>query len=288
MAKKKKKIFTVSELVGDTSGYSDKENKLTGKRKLVAYIGLAGIIILIFAVIFFFVSPTKITFNYMNNRELTNISYEVDKKTGLLKEYPSDDIAENCKYATYYTFEGWCGNSNCTGVALKANSSKADISLYKHKFSKFKSTTLYAKWVAKPFNVTYDPVGNLQNFSLTEELNKLVKEINPTSYYIKHDVNTTEIENHQQYLISNKLVTDINTPSGLNKLNSLIEEYKTRELRENINLVDLTVDVLSKAQIKNLGWTFVGWYDEEGEKISSLDKTNPKNIKLTARWTKDN
>lgn len=102
-------------------------------------------------------TANKYTINYYDQGD---VAYSGNNKSSLPAKHTYDtqtNLVNGTK--TGYTFDGWFTNSGCTGIAvttLGATDYTADI-------------TLYAKWTAETYTITYKDQGN-KDFSGTHEL----------------------------------------------------------------------------------------------------------------------
>lgn len=268
MAKKEKKNYNVNEAVGDTSGFSEGTKSTSKRKKIILFSSLGGFVLFILLIIFVFSTPTKVEF-YFQDGANTAVRYVVNNKTKLLEDGPKDPT----RY--YYDFGGWYYNADTTKGEGYFNNND-NKSLLEHKFTESKKIVLYARWVAHDYIVTYNCKGNA-NFNNQVTSNLASRNTNPSSYTVKHTLSTYERNTYADYLRSidpNKYVNDKNAQ---NNLTSAIELYVNETQKPTIVLYPLT----------QAGWTFIGWFDDNDNQIENLDRLDPKNLNLTARWSKD-
>ncbi|MBR6517953.1 MAG: InlB B-repeat-containing protein [Bacilli bacterium] len=265
MSLNKKHIKTVSEAVGDTSGFNDKAPAFNKTRKITLFAGLGGILVLVIIAVIFLATPNQVEFKFQDTSNKPAERYIVSKDTSLLENAPKDPTN------THYVFSGWYLNTNYTGDALFNNDK--DDSLLKFKFTD-KNTVLYAKWVPYEYAITYDVKGNGNfNASRVEELEKQNLGINPSTYTFSHI--PTDFE-QQQY--AEKLRQE--DPAKYNNHDALLAQLEI--FISNSQLKELPLKALT---VK--GWTFEGWYDEDGNKVEKLDRYAPRDITLVAKWSQN-
>ena len=240
MSKKQKRVMSVTEAVGDTSGFNETAPKFDKKRKATMFASLAGIVVLLVFAIIMFTTPIKAEFKFQDNASKSE-RYHVSRTDGLLIDAPTDPKR------TFYDFAGWYLTPDCKGEGLFNNDE--DKSLLEYKFNTSVKISLYAKWTATEFKVNYDVKGNANfNTSRVENLQEQNLELNPEKY--------------------------VNASNAQTALLEQIEFYSNEAQKASITLKEISVS----------GWTFIGWFDDEGNEVTSLDKLSPKEINLTARW----
>lgn len=261
----KKRINTVNEAVGDTSGFNDQAPAFDKKRKITLCCGLAGIVLLIVVAAIFLVTPNQVEFKFQDLTSKASERHVVSRETLQLTSAPEDPTN------THYIFSGWYLNSNYTGDALFNNEN--DDSLLKFKF-KGKNTVLYAKWVPYEYSITYDVKGNGNfNTSRVEELEIQNLSVNPKTYTFSHIPTSFEQQAYAEKLREENPEKYSNPDALLTQLDVFIKQSQLKELE------------LKPISVK--GWTFEGWYDEDGNKVEKLDRYQPKDIKLIAKWSQN-
>lgn len=270
MSKKNKKQMNVIEAVGDTSGFSEQAPEFNKGRKVKLYVGLAAIVILLVFSIIFFTASVKVEFNYKDGATQTK-RYVVSKSTKTLTDGPSDPTRDG------YDFGGWYFDASCKKGGLFNNSLDNSLLTY-NKFSNFKTTQLIARWDPHKYSVTYDVKGNLvANSQVVSNLEKENLKVNPSYYTIKHTPLEYEINDYAEELIKSDPVKYGSDKNASTNVNNQIDIYTNECQLSSITLKDISVS----------GWTFLGWFDENGNKVETLDKLNPQDIKLTAKWQKN-
>lgn len=266
MSKKQKKIMSVTEAVGDTSGFNETAPIFDKKRKITVFASLAGIVVLLVVAIIMFTTPVKAEFKFQDNAS-TSERYQVSRTDGLLIEAPQDPKR------TYYDFGGWFLTADCKGEGLFNNDNNK--SLLEYKFNTNSKISLYAKWTATEYKVNYDVKGNANfNTSRVENLESQNLELNPATYSVKHTLLDYERNEYADFLRETNPEKYVNASNAQAALLEQIEFYSNEAQKASITLKELSVN----------GWTFLGWFDDEGNQVTSLDKLFPKEINLTARW----
>ena len=269
MSKKQKRIMSVTEAVGDTSGFNETAPIFDKKRKITVFASLAGIIVLLVVSIIMFTTPVKAEFKFQDNAS-TSERYQVSRSDGLLIDAPADPKR------TYYDFAGWYLTADCKGEGLFNNDNNK--SLLEYKFNTSSKISLYAKWTATEFKINYDVKGNANlSSSRVEALEELNLGLNPATYSVKHTLLDYERNEYAEYLRETNPEKYVNASNAQEALLEQIEFYANEAQKSTISLKDITVK----------GWTFLGWYDNpeyEGDPITSLDKLDPKEVTLIARW----
>lgn len=266
MSKKEKRIKNVTEAVGDTSGFNDNAPQFDKKRKITLFAGLAGIAVLLVISIIFLTTPIKAEFVYRDG-STKNAHYIVSKKNNLLEDAPKDPTR------TCYDFAGWyLGDSYLIGELFN---NENNSSLLEYEFKSKRKITLYAKWLPTEYKVNYNVEGNA-NFNSTriDQLNDQNESLNPLTYCIKHTLEEYEKTAYVEYLRELDPSIYVNSPDAEKNISSKLELYTNEAQKNSVPLKPLEVK----------GWTFIGWFDDEGNEVTSLDKLNPKEINLTARW----
>ena len=151
MSKKQKRVMSVTEAVGDTSGFNETAPKFDKKRKATMFASLAGIVVLLVLAIIMFTTPIKAEFKFQDNASKSE-RYHVSRTDGLLIDAPTDPKR------TFYDFAGWYLTPDCKGEGLFNNDENK--SLLEYKFNTSVKISLYAKWTATEFKVNYDVKGN--------------------------------------------------------------------------------------------------------------------------------
>ena len=178
MSKKQKRVMSVTEAVGDTSGFNETAPKFDKKRKATMFASLAGIVVLLVFAIIMFTTPIKAEFKFQDNASKSE-RYHVSRTDGLLIDAPTDPKR------TFYVFAGWYLTPDCKGEGLFNNDENK--SLLEYKFNTSVKISLYAKWTATEFKVNYDVKGNANfNTSRVENLQEQNLELNPATYSVKH------------------------------------------------------------------------------------------------------
>lgn len=273
MSKNKNKM-TIEEQVGDTSYQEVVSDPKMKKIKIIG--GFVGIALLVIVCVIFFQSPKKVEFKFQDMNQPTQ-RYILNKKTSKLDEGPKDPNK------LYFDFKGWYKNSNYKGEALFNNDKNS--SLLDFDFSTIKTLTLYAKWEPTKYTVTYDVTGVTPGFignfsdSLIEKLkNDNISNGNPTNYTYCHELSEYEKTAYVEYLRELDPEKYVNSPNAFKNVNEQLDIYSN----------DSQVSTLSiKDTLSVPGWTFLGWFNESDEKVTTLDKREPKNIVLYARWKKN-
>ena len=266
MSKKQKKIMTVTEAVGDTSGFNETAPVFDKKRKVTVFASLAGIIILLVAELIMFTTPIKAEFKFQDNSSKSE-RYQVSRSDGLLVEAPNDPKR------SYYDFAGWYLTADCTGEGLFNNDNNK--SLLEYKFDTKRQISLYAKWTATEYKINYNVKGNANlNSSRVQALEELNLSLNPATYSVKHTLLDYERDEYADYLRETNPEKYVNASNAQAALLEQIEFYSNESQKSTIYLKEISVN----------GWTFLGWFDDEGNQVTSLDKLSPKEINLTAHW----
>ncbi len=266
MSKKDKKIKNVNEAVGDTSGFNENIPAFDKKRKITLIASLIGIVVLVVFSIIFLTTPVKAEFIYRDGAT-KNERFQVSRTDGLLEKAPKDPSRN------HYYFAGWYLNDKFTIGGLYNNDE--DQSLLEYTFKTSSKITLYAKWLPTEYKVTYDVKGNANiNDSRVSTLNELNSTLNPTTYSLKHTLEEYEKEAYVEYLRELDPETYINSPNAQKNITDKLEFYSNEAQKASINLKPLSMN----------GWIFVGWFDDEGNEVTSLSKLDPKEINLTAKW----
>ncbi|MBP3504190.1 MAG: InlB B-repeat-containing protein [Bacilli bacterium] len=266
MSKKQKRVMSVTEAVGDTSGFNETAPKFDKKRKATMFASLAGIVVLLVLAIIMFTTPIKAEFKFQDNASKSE-RYQVSRTDGLLIDAPTDPKR------TFYDFAGWYLTPDCKGEGLFNNDE--DKSLLEYKFNTSVKISLYAKWTATEFKVNYDVKGNANfNTSRVESLKEQNLELNPATYSVKHTLLDYERNEYADYLRELNPEKYVNASNAQTALLEQIEFYSNEAQKASITLKEISVS----------GWTFIGWFDDEGNEVTSLDKLSPKEINLTARW----
>lgn len=268
MSKKDKKIKNVTEAVGDTSGFNENIPAFDKKRKITVIASLVGIALLVVFSIIFLTTPVKAEFVYRDGSS-QNTRYQVSRTDGLLEDAPKDPTRN------YFNFAGWYLNDKFTIGGLFNN--EEDQSLLEYTFKTSSKITLYAKWLPTEFKVNYDVKGNNADIFSNRVANKLRannESINPITYTVKHTLEEYEREAYVEYLRETDPETYVNSPNAQKNLTDKLEFYANESQKASIELKPLSVE----------GWTFIGWFDDEGNQVTSLSKLEPTEINLTARW----
>lgn len=270
MSKNERKIKNISEAVGDTSGFSENIPTFDKKRKITMIASLVGIVALIIFSIIFLTTPVKAEFIYRDGSS-KNDRYQVSRTEGILETAPSDPTRNN------FEFAGWYLNDTFTIGGLFNNDD--DQSLLEYHFKTSSKITLYAKWLPKEYKVTYDVVGNANiNSTREKELIASNESLNPINYTVKHTLETYEKEAYVEFLRKSDPETYVNSSNAQKNLNDKLEFYTNEAQKASIELKSLSLK----------GWTFIGWFDTDGNEITSLNKLEPKEIKLIAKWEQNN
>ena len=266
MSKKQKRIMTVTEAVGDTSGFNETAPAFDNKRKVTVFASLAGIVILLVVALVMFTTPIKAEFKLQDNSSKSE-RYQVSRTDGLLVEAPQDPKR------SFYDFAGWYLTADCTGEGLFNNDENK--SLLEYKFNTKSQITLYAKWTATEFKVNYDVEGNANfNSSRVQNLLEQNLQVNPATYTVKHTLLDYERNEYADYLRKTNPDKYVNASNAQAALLDQIEFFANESQKSTIYLKEISVS----------GWTFIGWFDDNGNQVTSLDKLMPKEINLTARW----
>lgn len=266
MSKKQKRVMSVTEAVGDTSGFNETAPIFDKKRKITVISSLAGIVVLLVVALIMFTTPVKAEFKLQDNAS-TSERYQVSRTDGLLIDAPADPKR------TYYDFAGWYLTPDCTGVGLFNNDN--DKSLLEYKFNTSTKIALYAKWTPTEFKVNYDVKGNANfNSSRVEMLNEQNLSLNPATYSVKHTLLDYEKQAYADYLRESNPEKYVNASNAQAALLEQIDFYSNESQKASIPLKEISVK----------GWTFLGWFDDEGNQVTSLDKLYPAEINLTAKW----
>lgn len=268
MSKNNKRINSITEAVGDTSGFSESGLLFGKNRKITLIAGCAGLLVLIVAAILLFTTPVKAEFKFQDNASAAE-RYQVSRTDGMLIDAPKDPKR------TCYDFGGWYLDAKFTKGGFFNNES--DQSLLEYKFNTKVKIILYAKWTPTEYKVTYDVKGNA-NFSTQRVENLLEDNItkfgNPTTYTIKHTLSEYERNAYVEYLRARDPEKYVNSSNAEKNLSDALEFYANEQQKGTIKLNPLTMS----------GWTFIGWFDAEGNQVEELNRLSPKEITLTARW----
>lgn len=266
MAKEKKKM-SVEEAVGDTSGINQGSQSSPKRRKIVIFSSLGAMVLLVLLIIFFLASPIKVEFYYQDGANKAE-RHVLDRKTMTLESAPSDPTR------TYFTFGGWYFNADTTNGDGLFNNSE-DTSLLEYKFQTKRTIVLYARWTATEYKITYDCKGNANlNDQRTNELE--ASNPNPSSYYVKHTLTNYERIKYVEKLRQENPSKYVNSNDAEKNLADQVELYSNETQKSELSLQNLSLS----------GWEFLGWYDNNGNKVTSLSTLDPSDIKLTARWNK--
>lgn len=270
MAKEKKKM-NITEAVGDTSGFNEGTQSSPKRRKIILFSSLGVFIVFILIIIFLFKTPIKIEFYYQDGATPVG-RYVVDSKTKLLEDGPQDPT----RY--YYIFSGWYFNSETTQGSGFYNNND-DKTLLEHKFTEGKKIILYARWVAQDYTITYDCKGNGNfNSQVVNNLETQNKNIgNPSKYTVKHTLSSYERNQYAEYLRQSDPDTYVKDKNAQTNLTNALELYVNETQKASQSLANLT----------QAGWTFVGWFDNDGNQVTELNRLDPKDLSLTARWQKN-
>lgn len=266
MSKKQKRVMSVTEAVGDTSGFNETAPIFDKKRKATVIASLAGIVILLVVAIIMFTTPVKAEFKFQDNSSKSE-RYQVSRTDGLLIDAPQDPKR------TYYDFAGWYLTADCTGDGLFNN--EENKSLLEYKFNTSSAISLYAKWTATEYKVNYDVKGNANfNTSRVESLESQNLSVNPATYSVKHTLLDYEKQAYADYLRETNPDKYVNASNAQEALLDQIDFYSNEAQKSSITLKEISVS----------GWTFLGWFDDEGNQVTQLDKLYPEELNLTARW----
>lgn len=177
MKKEKNTQVSNNNNVTNSEDIINKNSK--GKRRLIIYGGLGGIVLLVLICIFLFKSPIKVTF-VTNSPNTTIPSILIDETTGKI------DFPENPTRYGYY-FVGWYKDPELT----KEWNKETDLFVEKTSLGDYKApidgkypiveTTLYGKWELDLVKIIY---------YLDEGTNNSK---NPNTYTIKHEPTEAEI-----------------------------------------------------------------------------------------------
>lgn len=266
---KKKKNMTIEEAVGDTSGFA--ESQSSPKRKRIVIIsGLAGIVVLLVLGIIFLSSPIKVEFYYQDGATQA-VRYVVDKSTKKLENGPDDPIR------TCYDFGGWYFNTDTTSGNGLFNNAE-DKSLLDYVFTSKKNISLYARWTATNYKVNYNCKGNAAiNTQVTNSLIEQNKKLNPETYTVKHTISNYERTMYVEELRKSDPDKYVNSADAGKNINQQIEWYTNETQKASITLNNLELS----------GFTFLGWFDENGNKVTELNRLDPVELNLTAQWQKN-
>lgn len=250
-----KKIQTVEEAVGDTSGYQEKPawNK---KRTITLISSLVGIILVIVISIFLFTTPRKIDFKFEDG--VTNSQrFEINKETNMLVDAPKDPKR------SHFKFEGWYLDKDCKNGGYFNNDKNKSLTE-----TNFKGVSaLFAKWSPIHYDITY-------NMNLSSSDIAYYENNNPYYVTIKHEATPYEIQEFADYLREKDPDKYVNDKNAMKNLNHAMDIYKsTSKLSER---------VLAKPTCP--GKIFVKWVDDNGKEITTLSQTDPEKITLNAIW----
>ena len=109
---------------------------------------------------------------------------------------------------------------------------------------------------------------------MVENLQEQNLQLNPATYSVKHTLLDYERNEYADYLRELNPEKYVNASNAQTALLEQIEFYSNEAQKASITLKEISVS----------GWTFIGWFDDEGNEVTSLDKLSPKEINLTARW----
>ena len=136
---------------------------------------------------------------------------------------------------------------------------------------------LYAKWTPTEYKVNYDVEGNAnfnsQRIKLLQEQN-ITKFGNPKTYTIKHTLSDYERNSYVEYLRESDPEKYVNSADAEKNISDALEFYSNEQQKGTIKLNSLSIS----------GWTFIGWFDEEGNEVTELNRLSPKEITLIAKW----
>ena len=180
------------------------------------------------------------------------------------------------------SFGGWYTNENCTGTAVT-----------KIKKNYAKNVTLYAKWTANTYFITYNLNGGSNNSKnvYVRQYGKAVTLYAPTrtgytfgGWYTDENCSGTAVTKIKKtYADSVTLYAKwtVNTYKITYNLNGGINNSKnvtTRKYGKAVTLYNPT----------RTGYTFGGWYTNKsctGTAVTKIKKTYTKNVTLYAKWT---
>ena len=268
MSKKNKRINSITEAVGDTSGFNENGPLFGKNRKITLIAGCAGIVLLLVVAIILFTTPVKAEFKFQDNASAAE-RYQVSRTEGLLIEAPKDPKR------TCYDFGGWYLDAKFTKGGLFNN--ETDKSLLEYKFNTKVKIILYAKWTPTEYKINYDVEGNAnfnsQRIELLQEQN-ITKFGNPKTYTIKHTLSDYERNSYVEYLRESDPEKYVNSANAEKNISDALEFYSNEQQKGTIKLNSLSIS----------GWTFIGWFDEEGNEVTELNRLSPKEITLIAKW----
>ena len=201
------------------------------------------------------------------------------------KEYDPDKTYGTLPTPTRkgYDFGGWFKNQACTGTAVKSTDTVTD------------DHTLYAKWTATPYAITYVLDGGTNNSS------------NPASYTIEDTVTLKDPEKEGHTFLGwyedaafNKQVTGISKGTIDAKIfyaKWKIADYNVTYLNggtiENENnytsyTYGTGLKLPTAEEIKKTGYTFEGWYKDpafSGDTVTAISGTDTGDKTFYAKWT---
>lgn len=265
---KNNKKYDVTEAVGDTSGFNEKNGAFDKKKKITVYASIAGIILLVVFSCLFLTTPIKAEFNFQDGMNPTS-RFEISRGTGHLSSAPEDPTR------SYYTFDGWYTNPTFTKGPYF--NQEGENNILDVKFPTTSNITFYAKWSPTKFTITYDLKGNINNIN-EQSLEKIVNN-NITSYMIKHDVTESERNDYVEYLRSTNKELYVDSPNAEKNISEAIELYTHTCKLGQRPLEDISLP----------GYTFLGWFYNLSDEnpVTELSQVEPKNITLHAKWSKN-
>ena len=127
------------------------------------------------------------------------------------------------------------------------------------------------------YKINYDVEGNAnfnsQRIELLQEQN-ITKFGNPETYTIKHTLSDYERNSYVEYLRESDPEKYVNSKDAEKNISDALEFYSNEQQKGTIKLNSLSIS----------GWTFIGWFDEEGNEVTELNRLSPKEITLIAKW----
>ena len=206
----------------------------------------------------------KVKFESNGGSDVKDKNYNVDM-TDFELPVPTRD---------YYDFAGWYANSDLSGERIVD-------------FSTDKDVTLYAKWVAKEYTVTFDSNGG-------ESVKSHIYSVESEDYTLPsirkdyYDFVGWFDENGKKYdVISSKNPQDTTLYARWKAIEySIVYILDGGENAENPTIYTVESDDIVLNEPTKDGYTFDGWFVGES-KIERIAKGSHGDLTLTARWTEN-
>ena len=206
----------------------------------------------------------KVKFESNGGNDVENKNYNVDM-TDFELPVPTRD---------YYDFAGWYANSDLSGDRIVD-------------FSTDKDVTLYAKWVAKEYTLTFDSNGG-------ESVKSHIYSVESEDYTLPsirkdfYDFEGWVDENGKKYdVISSKNPQDTTLYARWKAIEySIVYILDGGENVENPTIYTVESDEILLNEPTKDGYTFDGWFVGES-KTERIAKGSHGDLTLTARWTEN-